>query len=181
MIFEESSLPGVYVVTPPRHGDDRGFLVETWHSEKFKDNGIVTRFLQTNHSRSLTGVLRGLHFQLPNPQAKLVSVARGTIYDVAVDVRPTSKTFRQWFGIELSGVNPAMLYVPEGFAHGFYTVDGPADLIYQCSTPYDPDSDRAIAWNDPDIAINWPLTGVEPTLSARDAAAPTSAEMFANG
>lgn len=178
MKIEETPLPGVLVITPDRYDDERGFFMESWNARSFADAGLSHDFVQDNHSRSAAGVLRGLHYQQETPQGKLVRVTRGRIFDVAADIRYGSPTFGQWHGIELSGDDPAMFYIPEGFAHGFYTLDGPADLLYKCTTFYDGEHDRSLAWNDPQLAIDWPLNGDKPKLSAKDAAAPTLADIY---
>jgi len=169
----ETSLRGVLLIEPTVHGDDRGFFMETYHLEKFQDAGIVETFVQDNHSRSARGVLRGLHYQQPNPQGKLVRCTRGALFDVAVDIRAGSPQFGSWFGAELSEENRLMLWIPPGFAHGFCAVSPVADLVYKCTALYDAANDRSIAWNDPAIGIRWPLSS--PVLSSKDAAAPTLA------
>lgn len=175
MKIEQTKLPGVVVITPDRYDDDRGFFLESWNARRFAEHGITENFVQDNHSRSEAGVLRGLHFQHRNPQGKLVRVVRGRVFDVAVDIDPNSPTFRQWHGVELSGDDPAMFYVPPGYAHGFYAMEGPADLLYKCTDYFDATDDKSLVWNDPDIAIDWPLTAGEPSLSEKDASAPTLA------
>ncbi len=151
-------------------GDSRGFFMETYHAARFREIGIELEFVQDNHSRSTRGVLRGLHYQEPSPQGKLVRCTRGVLFDVAADIRTGSPAFGRWFGAELSEENKRMLWVPPGFAHGFCAVSEEADLVYKCTSFYEPANDRVIAWNDPDLAIAWPVT--EPQLSAKDAAAP---------
>lgn len=173
MKVTETSLRGVLLIEPTVHGDDRGFFMETYHLEKFQDAGIVETFVQDNHSRSARGVLRGLHYQQPNPQGKLVRCTRGALFDVAVDIRAGSPQFGSWFGAELSEENRLMLWIPPGFAHGFCAVSPVADLVYKCTALYDAANDRSIAWNDPAIGIRWPLSS--PVLSSKDAAAPTLA------
>jgi len=166
----ETSLPGVLLIEPRVFGDDRGFFMETYRTDAFRDAGIAELFVQDNHSRSARGVLRGLHYQEPNGQGKLVRCTRGSIFDVAVDVRVGSPTFGRWFGAELSDANKLMLWVPAGFAHGFCSLEDGSDLVYKCTALYDQQSDRAILWDDPDIGIEWPIA--EPLLSPKDAAAP---------
>ena len=144
--------------------------METFHSARFREAGISETFVQDNHSRSSRGVLRGLHYQEPNPQGKLVRCSRGALFDVAVDIRVGSPQFGQWFGCELTEDNRQMLWVPPGFAHGFCALTDEADLIYKCTSLYDSAADRSIAWNDPDIGIDWPVAS--PRLAAKDAAAP---------
>lgn len=170
-----TSLPGVLIVEPRVFGDDRGFFLETYHADKFREAGLPDTFLQDNHSRSARNVLRGLHYQEPNPQGKLVRAVRGAIFDVAVDIRPDSAHFGKWFGVELNEENKRMLWVPEGFAHGFCVVSDSADVVYKCTRVYEPQHDHSLAWNDPEIAIDWPVR--EPLLSAKDAAAPGLASL----
>jgi len=174
MKFVETSLPGVLIVEPKVFGDDRGFFMEVYHAARFAEGGISAPFVQDNHSRSSRGVLRGLHFQEPNPQGKLVRAVTGAIFDVAVDIRRGSSTFGKWFGIELSGENKKQLWVPAGFAHGFCVTSATADVVYKCTALYEPQNDRGIRWNDPAIGIEWPA--IEPLLSAKDAIAPLLAE-----
>ncbi len=164
-------LPGVLRLQPKVFGDPRGFFTESWNAATMAAAGLDIAFVQDNHSRSARGVLRGLHYQLANPQGKLIRVARGAVFDVAVDVRRSSAHFGQWFGTVLSDENLEMLWVPPGFAHGFLTLSDTADFLYKVTAPYDAASEHAIAWNDPLIAIKWPLTGITPILSAKDQAA----------
>lgn len=169
----ETPLEGLYIIEPQVFEDDRGFFMETYNADKFADIGIHTVFKQDNHSRSAKGVLRGIHFQLPpKPMAKLVRCTRGRLWDVAVDLRRNSPTYRQWYGVELSEENKRMFYVPEGFGHGFYALED-CDLVYKCSNTFDAELDGAIAWNDPEIGIDWPIA---PTLSNKDQVAPKLAE-----
>ena len=170
MHFLETSLPGVILIEPIVFGDDRGFFMETYHVDKFRAGGIPDVFVQDNHSSSARGVLRGLHYQEPNPQGKLVRCTRGVLFDVAVDIRRGSPSFARWFGAELSADNRRMLWIPPGFAHGFCAISDMADLVYKCSALYDAAADRGIAWNDPEIGIRWPIES--PLLSPKDAAAP---------
>lgn len=172
MKITETALPGVLIIEPRRFGDERGFFMESWNARTFDEHGLSHDFVQDNHSRSQKGVLRGLHFQKANPQGKLVRVTRGRVFDVAVDIRPRSATYRQWVGVELSERSPAMFYVPEGFAHGFLTLEDDTDFLYKCTTFYDASDEGSVIWNDPEIGIDWPLDGIEPSLSAKDAAAP---------
>jgi len=144
--------------------------METWHAARFRQAGLDLEFVQDNQSRSMRGVLRGLHYQEPNPQGKLVRCARGALFDVAVDIRVGSPHFGRWYGAEISEENHRMLWIPAGFAHGFCALTEVADLAYKCTAFYDAASDRTIAWNDPDVGIAWPIT--TPTLSPKDAAAP---------
>jgi dTDP-4-dehydrorhamnose 3,5-epimerase len=175
--FLPTSLPGVLLIEPEVFGDDRGFFMETYRLDAFRAAGISASFVQDNHSRSARGVLRGLHYQEPNAQGKLVRCTRGAIFDVAVDIRRGSPTFSKWFGIELSDANKLMLWIPPGFAHGFCAMEDGSDLVYKCTTLYDQPSDRAILWNDPEIGIEWPIG--EPVLSGKDAKAPRLAEATA--
>ena len=170
MKFIETALPGVVLIEPAVFADDRGFFMETYHAGRFAEAGIDAAFVQDNHSRSARGVLRGLHYQEPNPQGKLVRCTRGSLFDVAVDIRTGSPTFAKWYGTELSESNRRMLWVPPGFAHGFCALSDEADLVYKCTALYDGKADRSILWNDPDIAIAWPISS--PLLSPKDAAAP---------
>ena len=166
----ETGIPGVLVIEPAVHGDARGFFMETWQLSRYREAGIPQMFVQSNLSRSGAGVIRGLHFQNPEPQGKLVSVVEGRIFDVAVDLRADSPTFRQWAGVELSAENHRQLYVPEGFAHGFCTLGESTLLSYLCTAEYRAENDQVVAWNDPDIGIRWPVEAGQ--LSAKDAAAP---------
>lgn len=163
-------LAGLVVLEPRVFSDSRGFFLETFNLRSFGAAGLPAAFAQTNWSRSIKNTLRGLHFQEPNPQGKLVWVAQGAVWDVAVDVRRGSPTFGQWHGVELSADNKRLYYVPEGFAHGFCVLSETADFFYQCTRVYSGPDDRGIAWNDPDLAIAWPVK--EPLLSPKDAAAP---------
>lgn len=162
----ETSLPGVLILEPKVFGDQRGFFLETFRDDIFRQAGIQEPFVQDNHSRSGRGVLRGLHYQLIQPQGKLVRVARGEVFDVAVDVRAGSPTFGQWYGTTLNEENMRMMYVPPGFAHGFAVLSPVADFIYKCTDYYHPQSEQGILWNDPEIGIQWPLSDV--TLSDKD-------------
>jgi dTDP-4-dehydrorhamnose 3,5-epimerase len=164
-----TKLDGVKIVELKVHGDKRGFFVERFNHDRFKEAGLPTQFAQDNHSRSAPGVLRGLHFQHTPPQGKLVGAVRGRIWDVAVDVRPSSSTFGQHVGVELSDENGKLLWVPAGFAHGFCVLgDEPADVMYKVTATYHPSGELGILWNDPAFAIEWPIKN--PTLSARDQA-----------
>jgi dTDP-4-dehydrorhamnose 3,5-epimerase len=170
----ETSLDGVALIEPEAHGDDRGFLVETYREDTWRELGIVVEsFVQDNHSRSGRGTLRGLHFQTSPGQAKLVRCVRGAIFDVAVDIRSGSATFGRWEGYELNDQNHRQLFVPVGFAHGFLVLSETADVAYKLSSYYDPATESGIAWDDPEVAVEWPLPdGMEPQLSARDREAP---------
>jgi len=169
MTVVESPLPGVKVVHPKVHRDERGFFLEIYHARRYAEAGVAATFVQDNHSRSGRGTLRGLHMQLGSPQAKLVRVVQGEIFDVAVDVRVGSPTFGQWFGVLLSSENFTQLYVPEGFAHGFAVVSDVAEVEYKCSTFYDAADEIAIRFDDPAIGVEWPVAA--PMLSRRDATA----------
>jgi len=160
----------VCIIEPDVHGDDRGFFMESYNKRDFAQLGIDCAFVQDNHSRSQRGVVRGLHYQLGQPQAKLVRVMLGEVYDVAVDVRTGSETFGRWTSVTLSAENKRMLFVPEGFAHGFCVISESAEFAYKCSDFYAPAEERGIIWNDPELAIGWPLGDVEPILSTKDAA-----------
>ena len=162
----ETSLPGVILLEPKRHGDSRGFFLETYRENAFKEAGINGPFVQDNHSRSKRGILRGLHYQLTQPQGKLVRVASGAVFDVALDVRNGSPTFGQWFGATLDEDNMRMMYIPPGFAHGFLVLSEIADFIYKCTDYYHPHSEQGILWNDPDLGVKWPITDVQ--LSEKD-------------
>ncbi len=166
----ETGVPGLVVVEPLVYGDKRGFFMETWNSDRYGACGLPDRFVQSNISRSAAGVIRGLHYQHPCAQGKLVSVLEGRVFDVAVDIRSDSPTFLQWAGVELSASNHRQLYVPEGFAHGFCVLGDSALLSYLCTTPFNAECDAAIAWNDPDIGIEWPVEAQ--SLSERDRTAP---------
>jgi len=176
MNITPTRLPGVSLIEPTRHADDRGFFQEIWNSRSFADHGIIADFMQDNHSRSHRGVLRGLHHQLVQPQGKLVRVTQGAVFDVAVDIRPDSPSFGRWTGHVLSAQNRLMMWVPPGFAHGFLSLEDDTDVLYKCTAIYAPANERSILWNDPDIAIQWPLDGQSPRLSAKDAAAPMLAD-----
>lgn len=166
----ETTLPGVLVIEPKVFGDERGFFMETYQAERYAKAGIPGPFVQDNCSRSVRGTLRGLHFQEPRAQGKLVSVSRGAVFDVALDIRRGSPTFGRWFGLELSEQNKKQLWVPPGFAHGFCVTTDVADFVYKCTEVYAPENEGAILWNDPDVGIEWPI--VEPLLSAKDLKAP---------
>jgi dTDP-4-dehydrorhamnose 3,5-epimerase len=164
-------IPEVVLIEPRVFGDARGFFLESWNRAAFAAAGIDVDFVQDNHSRSVRHTLRGLHYQLQNAQGKLVRVVRGTVFDVAVDIRRGSTTFGRWVGAELSESNQHALWVPPGFAHGFVVVSESADFQYKCTNYYAPAHERTIAWNDPGIGIDWRLPpGAEPLLSAKDAA-----------
>lgn len=165
----ECAIPGPLIIEPKVFGDDRGFFMESWNAATFRAAGLDFNFVQDNHSRSQRGVLRGLHFQNPEPQGKLVRVVSGAVYDVIVDLRRTSPHFGKWVGVELSAANRRIFWVPEGFAHGFLTLEDGTDFLYKCTSRYAPEHEQALAWNDPEVGIVWPLEGIEPQLSAKDA------------
>ena len=165
----ETALPGVLIIEPRVFGDSRGFFMETWNAGAFAAAELDLTFVQDNHSRSQKGVLRGLHFQNPGPQGKLVRVTNGAVFDVAVDLRASSSTFGQWVGVELSAENKRMFWVPEGFAHGFLTLEDDTDFLYKCTAPYAPANEFTLAWNDPAVGIEWPVTGLDPIISEKDA------------
>ena len=165
----ETAIPGVLIIEPRVFGDSRGFFMETWNAAGFAGAGLDLTFVQDNHSRSQKGVLRGLHFQNPGPQGKLVRVTHGAVYDVAVDLRAASPTFGQWVGVGLSAENKRMFWVPEGFAHGFLTLADDTDFLYKCTAPYAPQSEFTLAWNDPAVGIEWPVAGLDPIISEKDA------------
>ena len=175
--FLKTEIPGVIIVKPKVFGDERGFFMETYKRSDFEKAGIDTDFVQDNHSKSRKGVLRGLHFQCePRAQGKLVRCIRGRIFDVAVDIRPESPTFKKWVGLELSEENKLMLWIPKGFAHGFLTLSEEAEIIYKVSgSEYSPEHDRSIRWDDPELSIAWPLEG-KPLLSPKDREAPYLSE-----
>lgn len=176
MKFTETELPGVILVDPDVHGDDRGFFLETYHARKYAEGGIDACFVQDNHSRSKQGILRGLHLQLRHPQGKLVRVVEGEVLDVAVDVRRGSPWFAKHVAVPLSASSFRQLYIPPGFAHGFLVTSEAAQFEYKCSDLYHPEDELSIAWNDPEIAIAWPID--RPILSKKDADARPLAELM---
>ncbi len=180
MKVRRTAIPDVVVVEPEVFGDQRGFFLESWNQREFDRAGIRAHFVQDNLSRSAGGVLRGLHYQLRQPQGKLVRVMRGEIYDVAVDIRRSSATFGKWVGERLAAAEHAMIWIPSGFAHGFLVLSDAAEVFYKATDYYAPEHERTIAWNDPDLAIGWPLDG-QPILSAKDrqGTAMSAAECFA--
>ena len=176
-----TTIPDVLIIEPKVFGDERGFFFESFNQQKFAElTGVKSDFVQDNHSRSRQGVLRGLHYQIQQPQGKLVRVVVGTVFDVAVDIRKTSPNFGQWVGCLLSDENKRQLWVPAGFAHGFLVVSEYAEVLYKTTDYYAPDYERSILWNDTDLKIDWPLEG-EPMISAKDAQGKTfaDAEVFA--
>lgn len=168
MQITPQKIPDVLVFEPQVHGDERGYFLETFRESHFKDKGIDLRFVQDNQSKSGQGILRGLHYQLQYPQGKLVRVLSGEIFDVAVDIRRSSPTFGQWVGETLSADNKKQLWVPPGFAHGFYVTSESAEIVYKCTEYYHPEDDHSLLWSDPDIAIAWPLLAGQPQLSDKD-------------
>lgn len=181
MKIVETAIPDLLIIEPKVFGDDRGFFMESWNADTFREAGLDLDFVQDNHSRSAKGVLRGLHFQNPNPQGKLVRVTAGRAWDVAVDLRRSSATFGKWQGVELSAANKRMFWVPPGFAHGFVALEDGTDFLYKCTAFYEPANEHSLLWNDPAVGIEWPLEGIEPQLSGKDQAGkPLSAiEAFA--
>lgn len=171
----ETKLDGVVLLEPEVHGDERGFLVETWREDAWREAGVGIELVQDNHSRSRRGILRGLHFQTTPGQAKLVRCSRGRIWDVAVDLRRDSPTYMEWEGHELDDERHRQLFVPAGFGHGFCVVSAEADVHYRLSSLYDPATEAGIAWDDPDVAVEWPIS--DPQLSERDRNAPRLAEI----
>ncbi len=166
-----TSIPDVLLIEPVVRSDQRGFFLETWHAAAYAERGISGPFVQDNHSRSVRGTLRGLHYQIEQPQGKLVQAVTGTVFDVAVDLRRGSPSFRRWVGVELSELNHRQLWVPPGFAHGFYVLSEQADLVYKCTDFYAAEHERTVRWDDPELAIDWPLIGTAaPILSSKDAA-----------
>lgn len=172
----ETQLAGVLIIEPKVFGDHRGFFLETFQVERYREVGIGLPFVQDNHSRSPRGVLRGLHFQRTRPQGKLVSVSRGAVYDVAVDINPDSPTCGQYVGVELTDDNHRQLWIPPGYAHGFCVLSDVADFQYKCTDLYFPEDEGGLIWNDPDVAIPWPLTA--PRLSAKDQTNPTLRQLL---
>ncbi len=169
MKFIATDIPGVIVIEPQVYRDERGFFIEAYHREKYREQGIDTVFVQDNHSRSQRGSIRGLHAQVRRPQAKLIRVVEGEVYDVAVDIRRGSPHFGRWVGVWLSAENFRQVYIPSGFAHGFCVTSQVAQVVYKCGDFYDPEGEIAIQWNDPDLKIDWPLEEIEaPILSKKD-------------
>lgn len=182
MNITPTKIPDVLIIEPKVFGDERGFFMETYNQQTFAANGLHMNFVQDNHSRSRHGILRGLHYQIDNPQGKLVRVTSGKVFDVAVDIRRSSSTFGEWVGIELSAENNRQFWVPEGFAHGFYVMSESADFQYKCTNLYAPAHERCIRWDTEDLGIEWPLVeNVVPQVSAKDAEGTTlaNAEVFA--
>ncbi|MDG4476284.1 dTDP-4-dehydrorhamnose 3,5-epimerase [Thiovibrio frasassiensis] len=176
MRFLPSEIPEVLLIEPQVFGDSRGFFMETWHAEKFAAAGLDLDFVQDNHSMSVQGTLRGLHYQIRKPQGKLVRVISGEVFDVAVDLRKSSPFFGRWVGEILSAENKKMLWVPPGFAHGFYVLSPEAEFVYKCTELYAPEHECCIRWDDPQLGIVWPLLAQAPLLSAKDLAGLSLAE-----
>lgn len=176
-----TAIPDVKIIEPRVFGDDRGFFLESWNARAFADAGLDLSFVQDNHSKSASGVLRGLHYQIGPAQGKLVRVIAGSVFDVAVDMRRSSPSFGRWVGETLSAANKRMLWIPEGFAHGFLSLEEGTEFLYKCTAPYMPAAEHCIRWDDPAIGIAWPLDGITPLVSAKDAAgkAFADAETFA--
>ena len=168
MNIVETGIPDLLILEPKVFGDDRGFFLESWNAATFRELGLDLTFVQDNHSRSARGVLRGMHFQQPNPQGKLVRVVSGRVWDAAVDLRKSSPTYGKWAGVELSAANKRLFWVPPGFAHGFVSLEDGTDFLYKCTAPYTPANEHSLAWDDPAVGIEWPLEGIEPQLSAKD-------------
>ncbi|ESS71587.1 dTDP-4-dehydrorhamnose 3,5-epimerase RmlC [Methyloglobulus morosus KoM1] len=181
MPIQTTDIPDVIIIEPKVFGDERGFFYESFNARSFAEQtGIKTNFVQDNHSKSAKGVLRGLHYQIQQPQGKLVRVVAGEVFDVAVDIRKLSPTFGHWVGVILSAENKRQLWIPEGFAHGFLVLSDSAEFLYKTTDYYAPEFERSLLWNDPAIDIQWPITG-EPTLSNKDKVAKllSEAEVFA--
>ena len=177
MKFIPTAIPDVILIEPKVFGDHRGFFMETWQRKTFAENGIDYDFVQDNRSKSSHGILRGLHYQIKHTQGKLVSVVEGSVFDVAVDMRRSSPTFGEWVGYELSAENYRMMWVPPGFAHGFYVMSESAEFVYKCTDYYAPEHEQSLLWNDPEIGINWHLVnGKAPILSNKDNVAPVFAD-----
>ncbi len=176
MKVTHTPLKGLLLIEPVCFRDERGFFLESYQFERYKEAGIHDQFVQDNQSRSVKGVLRGMHFQVRRPQAQIVTVMRGCVFDVAVDLRPASPTFGRWFGVELSDAGPRQLYMAPGFAHGFCVLSDWADLHYKVSQFYDPRDEGGLLWNDPDIGIQWPIE--MPQVTSRDATYPRIKELF---
>lgn len=171
MKITRTAIPDVWVLEPQVHGDDRGYFMETFRQSHFQEQGLQVDFVQDNQSRSVQGTLRGLHYQLQFPQGKLARILSGEVFDVAVDLRKSSPSFGQWVGEVLSADNKKQLWIPPGFAHGFYVMSESAELAYKCTDYYHPEDDYSLLWNDPEVGIDWPLLSSEPILSTKDASA----------
>lgn len=169
MRFVPTTIPDVIVFEPDVFGDDRGFFMETWRKKDFAEAGIGPDFVQDNHSKSAQGILRGLHYQIPNPQGKLVRVISGKVFDVAIDLRRNSPTFGKWVSEIISSENKKQVWVPQGFAHGFLVMSESAEFVYKCTDYYAPQHERCIVWDDPELGIEWPKLEHDPVLSEKDA------------
>ena len=174
-VFNKTAIEGVFIIEPKVFGDSRGYFMETYKEDEFKNAGINYDFVQDNQSKSHKGVLRGLHFQKTHPQAKLVRVISGEVFDVAVDLRKGSPTYGKWVGVILSAENKKMFMIPRGFAHGFVVLSDTAEFVYKCDEKYHPEDEGGIMWNDPDVGIDWPYEG-EPLLSDKDKLHPSLKE-----
>ena len=182
MDFKTTDIPDVMLIEPKVFSDQRGFFMETYHLEEFNQNGVSFKFVQDNHSRSIQGVLRGLHYQVKRPQGKLIRVILGEVFDVAVDLRSSSPTFKKWLGVHLSAENKTQIWIPPGFAHGFYTLSNWAEMIYKTTDFYSPENERSVLWNDPEIGIDWQINSEKGLiLSPKDmnASLLSQAEVFA--
>ena len=179
MKITSTPLEGMFIIEPRCFQDERGFFLETYQEERYRQVGIADIFVQDNQSRSIKGVLRGMHFQVKRPQAQMVTVLRGRIFDVGVDLRPASPTFGQWHGVELSDTGPRQIYMAPGFAHGFCVLSDRADLHYKVSRIYDAHDEGGLLWSDPDVNIKWPLTA--PDVTSRDATYPRLKDLAAEG
>ena len=168
MKIQATNIPDVLVIEPAVHGDHRGFFMETWRKEWFSDFAPGLEFVQDNHSKSVKGTLRGLHYQISNPQGKFIRVVSGEIFDAVVDLRKSSSTFGQWAGVSLSADNKKSLWVPPGFAHGFYVISETAEITYKCTDYYSAENERSLLWNDPSVAIQWPLHEIKVIISEKD-------------
>ena len=168
MKFTETKQSGAVLIEPEVFGDQRGFFMESWNAKAFADAGLNLQFVQDNHSCSAAGVLRGLHYQKPNPQGKLVRVSQGAVYDVIVDLRKSSPTFGEHEGFLLDASNHHMLWVPPGFAHGFLTLKDETHFLYKCTAPYQRECEHSLLWSDPELGISWPTHGLDPTVSTKD-------------
>ena len=179
MNYTPTNIPDVVILEPKVFGDERGFFMETFRQDEFAKYCTDKPLVQDNHSKSTQGILRGLHFQTQQTQGKLVRVTQGEVFDVAVDLRKGSDTFGQWVGVLLSAENKKQLWVPEGFAHGFYVTSESAEFVYKCTDYYHPESEKSLKWDDPAVGINWPLvTGKAPSLSAKDELGESFSEIF---
>lgn len=181
MVIVPTTIPDLLIIEPKVFGDSRGFFLESWNASAFQEaTGVTLPFVQDNHSRSVRGVLRGLHYQVQRPQGKLVRVVQGAVFDVAVDLRPGSATFGKWDGVVLSDENKRQVWVPPGFAHGFLVLTESVDFLYKATDYYAPAHERCLAWNDPSVGVDWPLEGITPQLSTKDQSGMTLAEAAAS-